>query len=186
MKVIIMGCGRVGEEVSRLMEGGGIDVTVIDADAVNLEHRAQFSGQTIRGVGFDREVLLSRDRERRRLCGHQPIGQRQHRGGPHCPQYFSCAACDCPPVRPAPGRDLPPPGPGDHLDDVVGRPTHQRAAGPYQPRTDVLFGRGEVSLVAIEIPSHLVGRTVSHVTVPGEINVVAITRQGEALMTTWH
>jgi len=46
------------------------------------------------------------------------------------------------------------------------------------------FGRGEVSLVAIDIPSHLVGRMVNHVTVPGEIFVVSIIRQGEALMTT--
>jgi trk system potassium uptake protein TrkA len=46
------------------------------------------------------------------------------------------------------------------------------------------FGRGEVSLVAIETPSHLIGRTVSQVTVPGEVAVVAITRHGEALMTT--
>jgi trk system potassium uptake protein TrkA len=48
----------------------------------------------------------------------------------------------------------------------------------------IYFGRGEVSLVAIEIPSHLVGRQVTHITIPGEISVVAINREGEAIMTT--
>ena len=33
MKVIVMGCGRVGEQVARLMSDENHDVTVIDYDA---------------------------------------------------------------------------------------------------------------------------------------------------------
>ena len=39
-----------------------------------------------------------------------------------------------------------------------------------------------MALVEAEVPSQLVGRSVSHVSVPGEIIVVAITRQGEAFL----
>jgi trk system potassium uptake protein TrkA len=46
------------------------------------------------------------------------------------------------------------------------------------------FGRGEVVLIMIEIPSHLSGRMVKHITLPGETNVVAITRRGQAIMPT--
>ena len=44
------------------------------------------------------------------------------------------------------------------------------------------FGQGQVALVEAEVPSQLVGRAVSHISVPGEIIVVAITRQGEAFL----
>jgi trk system potassium uptake protein TrkA len=44
------------------------------------------------------------------------------------------------------------------------------------------FGQGQVALVEAEIPSALAGRAVSHLSVPGEVSVVAITRQGEAFL----
>ncbi|MGH2524882.1 MAG: TrkA C-terminal domain-containing protein, partial [Anaerolineales bacterium] len=47
------------------------------------------------------------------------------------------------------------------------------------------FGNGEVAIVEIEAPLQLVGRTVNHLTVPGELHVTAITRQGKALLPTF-
>ena len=44
------------------------------------------------------------------------------------------------------------------------------------------FGRGEVSLVVIEAPPQLAGRSVHHLSIPGEIVVVSITRDGQALI----
>jgi hypothetical protein len=44
------------------------------------------------------------------------------------------------------------------------------------------FGSGEVSLVAVEAPPRLVGRVVRDITVAGEISVVAIVREGKALL----
>ncbi len=44
------------------------------------------------------------------------------------------------------------------------------------------FGQGQVEIVEAEVPPHLVGRSVSQVSVPGEIIVVAITRDGEAFL----
>jgi len=59
MKVIIMGCGRVGVQLSRLMDSEGHDVTVIDPDAKNLANLgAEFKGHKLNGVGFDRDVLI--------------------------------------------------------------------------------------------------------------------------------
>ena len=59
MKVIIMGCGRVGEQVSLLMANEGHDVTVIDFDEVALARLGtNFKGRRIKGVGFDRDVLI--------------------------------------------------------------------------------------------------------------------------------
>src|SRR6185436_6131115 len=60
MRVIIMGCGRVGEQVSRLLADEGHAVMVIDYDASALERLGPaFKGRTIKGVGFDRKILLA-------------------------------------------------------------------------------------------------------------------------------
>ena len=44
------------------------------------------------------------------------------------------------------------------------------------------FGAGEVQLLEIEVPSSLVGRNVRDLSVPGEVNVIAVTRDGRALL----
>jgi trk system potassium uptake protein TrkA len=46
------------------------------------------------------------------------------------------------------------------------------------------FGHGEVTLVVLEIPPHVVGRMVNQVVIPGEVDVVAITRDGVAFLPT--
>jgi trk system potassium uptake protein TrkA len=59
MKIIIMGCGRVGSQVSLLLVKHGHEVTVIDHDANALSKLgADFKGKIVRGIGFDRNVLL--------------------------------------------------------------------------------------------------------------------------------
>ncbi len=60
MKIIIMGCGRVGSQASQLLAKLGHDVTVIDHDN-NAPARLgpDFKGKVVPGVGFDRNVLLA-------------------------------------------------------------------------------------------------------------------------------
>src|SRR4030042_1042779 len=59
MKTIIMGCGRVGAEVSRLMSEEGHDVTVIDCDeGIRDRLGPDFRGNIVVGVGFYRDVLI--------------------------------------------------------------------------------------------------------------------------------
>lgn len=59
MKVIIMGCGRVGEQLARLLVDEGHQVVVIDYDERALARLGpNFKGQRINGVGFDRDVLM--------------------------------------------------------------------------------------------------------------------------------
>lgn len=58
MKVIILGCGRVGSTLARQMAGEGHDVTVIDRDTGAFRRLgAKFKGQKIVGPGTDMDVL---------------------------------------------------------------------------------------------------------------------------------
>ncbi len=59
MRVVVMGCGRVGASVADGLSRIGHDVAVIDRDETAfLRLSSEFSGQRVLGVGFDREVLL--------------------------------------------------------------------------------------------------------------------------------
>jgi trk system potassium uptake protein TrkA len=58
VKVVIMGCGRVGARVAGLLDHTGNDVTVIDTDSRSFRRLpAGFRGETIIGTGIDEDVL---------------------------------------------------------------------------------------------------------------------------------
>ncbi|HZA71324.1 MAG TPA: TrkA family potassium uptake protein [Propionibacteriaceae bacterium] len=53
-----MGCGRVGSTLARSLEKRGHTVAVIDMEVDAFRRLGpDFAGKTVRGVGFDREVL---------------------------------------------------------------------------------------------------------------------------------
>jgi trk system potassium uptake protein TrkA len=57
--IVIMGCGRVGSSLARSLERRGHTVAVIDVDTDAFRRLGpDFGGRTVKGVGFDREVLL--------------------------------------------------------------------------------------------------------------------------------
>lgn len=60
MRVVVMGCGRVGSSVADGLSRIGHDVAVIDHDG-DAFHRLspEFRGERVVGEGFDRDVLLS-------------------------------------------------------------------------------------------------------------------------------
>ena len=57
---VIMGCGRVGAALARTLGRGGHDVSVIDSDAAAFRRLGtEFEGQTVTGIGFDRDTLIA-------------------------------------------------------------------------------------------------------------------------------
>ena len=58
MNVIVVGCGRVGSQLATLLSVDGHNVTVIDKDSGSFRRLGTtFNGVTIRGLGFDEEIL---------------------------------------------------------------------------------------------------------------------------------
>lgn len=58
MHIVIMGCGRVGSMLATGLEKRGHSVAVIDVNVDAFRRLGQdFKGLTVKGVGFDREVL---------------------------------------------------------------------------------------------------------------------------------
>jgi trk system potassium uptake protein TrkA len=59
MRVIIMGCGRVGSELSNELVGDGHEVTVIDKNPeAFFRYPPGHGATTVVGLGFDRDVLM--------------------------------------------------------------------------------------------------------------------------------
>jgi trk system potassium uptake protein TrkA len=65
MHIVIMGCGRVGSSLARALERRGHSVAVIDLVQDSFRRLGpEFQGKTVKGVGFDRQVLVRAGIER--------------------------------------------------------------------------------------------------------------------------
>ena len=186
MRILIIGCGRVGAGLAKTLVVRGHSVTVIDKAPLAFEKLGDhFKGQTILGVGFDREVLLKAGIER--TDGVAVV----------------TSSDEANVVASRIARDI------FHVPRVVARLYDVRQAEIYQrlgiqtiaptgwginriadlllrSELDVIvsLGSGQVDLVEVEVPHLLVGRAVNELTLWGEIHVVAITRGGKAFLPT--
>ncbi|MBB4854384.1 trk system potassium uptake protein TrkA [Mycobacteroides chelonae] len=65
MRVVVMGCGRVGAALAGGLARIGHEVAIIDKEASAFNRLGpEFTGERIVGMGFDRDVLLSAGIER--------------------------------------------------------------------------------------------------------------------------
>ncbi len=184
MRVIIMGCGRVGEQLARLMSDQGHTVAVIDYDPAALDRLGEnFRGQKITGVGFDKDVLVKAGIEQADAFAATSASDNANVVAARIARQIFC------------------------VPRVVARLYDPRRAEIYQ-RLGLLtissstwgaerirellihseldpvltFGSGDVSMLSIEAPALLAGRMVKHLSIPGEIVVIAVTRQGQAFI----
>lgn len=58
MKLIVLGCGRVGARLAELMEEDGHQITIIDSDPNSFDRLPkEFGGRIVLGTGIDVDVL---------------------------------------------------------------------------------------------------------------------------------
>lgn len=184
MKVIVMGFGRIGSQVSKLLASQHHDVTIIDHDSSAGTHiDPDFKGRIIKGVGFDRKVLIQAGIEQAEAFVASStsdnvniVAARIARNIFHVPRVVA-RLYD--PLRAEIYQRL-------GLTTVSA--TNWAAERIYQELThtdlDVweTFGHGEVSLVHLEAPPQLIGRTVNQLNVHGEVMVISITRNEKAFV----
>jgi trk system potassium uptake protein TrkA len=184
MKTIIMGYGRIGSQVGKLLTEQQHEVTIIDHDS-DADGRLgpNFKGRIIRGLGFDHDVLIQagiEDAEAFVAASHSDnaniIAARIARNVYHVPRVVA-RLFD--PLR----AEI-----YQRLGLITISPNNWGAERILQELThtdlDVweTFGRGEVSLVRLDTPPLLIGRTVNQLNVPGELMVASITRNGQAFI----
>ncbi len=184
MRIIIMGCGRVGEQLARLLDEEGHQVVVIDYDPRALARLGpNFKGQKIAGVGFDRDVLVKAGIEQADAFAAASssdnaniVAARIAHNIFHVPRVVA-RLFD--PQRAEIYRRL---GMLTISSTTWGAERLRELLTSAELDPIISFGSGEVSLVNVEIPPQLVGRMVKDMTITGEIIIIAITRQGAAFI----
>jgi trk system potassium uptake protein len=186
MKIIVIGCGRLGGALAEKLCRRGVEVTVVDRDPAAFERLApSFSGSTVTGGGIDRETLLAAGIERADGLAAVTtsddiniVAARLARRMFHVPRVVS---------RLYDPRN-------EELYRRLGIQTISHVTWGASRIIELLcyskldtiksLGSGEVEVVEAEVPHLLVGRTVNELTVPGEIHVVAITLGGKSFLPT--
>jgi len=178
MKIIIMGCGRVGSQVSQLLVRHGHEVTVIDHDD-NAYARLglEFKGKIVHGLGFDRNILLEAGIETAEgfvaasaSDNANIVAARTARNIFHVPRVVA-RLYD--PVR-------------AEVYQRLGLKTISSSAWGAERIVEVVthadldslsvFSDGGATMVRLESPARLNGHRVAQMNIPGEVSVTAITR----------
>ena len=60
MHIVIVGCGRVGAELAKLLSSEGHNIVVVDKDPKSFSRLSKaFNGVSLEGNGYDIEILKS-------------------------------------------------------------------------------------------------------------------------------
>jgi len=186
MRLLIIGCGRLGAGLGQSLATNGHNVTLVDKDPLAFEKLGEkFKGQRLVGVGFDRQALVSAGIER--ADGLAAV----------------TASDEANVVAARIARDI------FHVPRVVARLYDVRQAEIYKRlglqtiaptnwgiqrisdlllysplETTAAIGSGDVEVVEVDLPLLLVGKTVRDLTVASEIHVVSITRANKTFLPT--
>jgi trk system potassium uptake protein len=186
MKIIIIGCGRMGAGLAQTLDQRGHQVVVVDKDPNASERLApSLRDRSIAGIGFDRAVLLKAGVER--ADGLAAV----------------TASDEANVVTARLARQV------FHVPRMVARVYDPRKAEIYQrlglqtistttwgvsriaellcySELDTVFslGNSQVELAEVDVPPLLAGRTVSELTMPGQVHVVGISRAGKTFLAT--
>jgi trk system potassium uptake protein TrkA len=186
MKIIIIGCGRVGAGLARNLSERGHAVIAVDKDPSAFDGLGStFKGQTVTGVGFDRDVLLRAGIERADGLAAVTKSDEVNAVTARLARQFFCVpqvvARLHEPRKAEIYRRL-----GIQTISPVAWGINRIAELVCHSRLDTILslGDGEVDVVEAEIPPLLVGRTVHELTVPSELAVLAITRGGKSFIPT--
>lgn len=184
MRVVIAGCGRHGAGLARELNQLGHTAAVIDMDPASFARLGPtFRGETFEGDAMDRETLLRAGIERADgLAAATNSDEVNVVIARLADQFFRV------PVVVA------------RLYDNAKADTYRRlglrTVAPVTWATQraiellthsyldtvVTLGNGQVDIVEVEIPPQVAGRTVSELSLPGELLLTAVTRSGKTFL----
>lgn len=183
MKILIVGCGRVGAELAQSVARQGHDVTIVDQNPNAFDRLGpDFAGRTVHGFSFDRSVL--------------------ERAGIQSADGFAAATSsdNANIIAARIARDI------FHVPNIVARLYNPNRREVYErlglqtvassswgaQRIEQLLlhpglidvetiGHGEVKLIEVQVPPAWIGLPARQV-LDGKASVIAITRAGRAFV----
>ncbi len=184
MKVIVIGCGRVGASLAQALSQRGDMVVVIDSDPTAFEQLGPaFKGRTIAGVGFDRDVLLAAGIEHADALAATTVSDEANVTAARLArQVFKVPRVAARVYDPRKAEIYhrlgiqtisPVAISTERLADLLG----------YSPMGALIsLGTGAVNVIEVDIPRQFHGRAVSELSSTGEFQLVALTRGGQTFL----
>ncbi|HSK23186.1 MAG TPA: TrkA family potassium uptake protein [Egicoccus sp.] len=186
MRIVVLGCGRVGAGLAAELDSRGASVAAVDHDAAALARLpSDFSGASVLGSVLDRDVLRRAGIERADaaavVTGDDAVNAvvalhcRRTLGVPQVvARLYDPARAEL--TRRLEIRTLSPVTWGiQGFADIL---------RPDRLHTVTRLGTGDVEVTDVRVPGLLGGRTAAELEVAGETRVVAITRHGRTVLAT--
>lgn len=181
MHAVIVGCGRVGAELARVLEGRGFTVSIIDKDESAFKERILpgFSGKQLVGVGFDRQILEEAGIREAQIFASVTRGDNTNivsaRIAKEHYNVDKVVALIYDPRRAQMYERL-----GISTVGTVAWATDQilARAMPTAESVEWTVGSGEVVVIGIPAPPPFIGRPIEDLRDPGKARLVALTRFG--------
>lgn len=184
MRVIIVGCGRVGANLANALSAERHNVVVIDRSPLSFGRLSrEFNGQMLTGVGFDREILEKADIE-----GADALAATTNSDNVNI--VVAVTAKETFKVPRVVARIYDPEAADIYRREGIPTVTptilaaNTMKAMIAHPRLVILsaLGSGEVKVIEAEVPKPLAGRMVQDLIVPGESMIHVVVRRGQAMI----
>lgn len=184
MRVIIVGCGRVGANLANALSAERHGVVVIDRDPLSFGRLSrEFDGQMLTGVGFDRAILEKADIE-----GADALAATTDSDNVNI--VVAVSAKETFKVPRVVARIYDPQAAEIYRREGIPTVSPTLLAANTMkvmiahPQIVVVstVGSGEVKLLQIEVTKPLAGRTVQDLTLAEEFLVHAMVRRGQAMI----
>lgn len=184
MKIVIIGCGRMGSGIAKNLIHSGHQVTVVDNDPQVFDRLGPaFPGQIVRGDALEEESFLSSGVTRAdglaAVTGSDMVNTVVARVARQKYRIPRVVARIHDPLNAEIYRRL-----GIQTVTNVDLGIIRISELLTFSHLDIVhsLGNGEVGIVALETPHMLAGHSVSDLSIPGEIRIVSITRSGKTFI----
>jgi trk system potassium uptake protein len=186
MRILVLGCGRVGSGVARELTARGLDVTAVDRDPQALDRLGEgFPGRTLRGT-----ILVASVLEDAGIASADAVAVVT--GDDAINAVIALAARRIHRVPTVVARLYDPRTAAIH--QRLGIRTVAPVTWGIQRIADLVVGAsvaptatlgvGGVEILEVRIPALFDGRTAAELQVDGEIDVIAVTRHGRTVLAT--
>jgi len=183
MYIIIVGCGRVGSELAKLLSGENNNVVVIDRKQSSFERLGKtFNGLTLLGNGFDLELLRQAGVEKAdALCALTNGDNTNLITAQVAKKIFKVPKTIARVYDPQRAHIYSALG----LDIISGTllfASMLRDKIIESRFSSYLIKTKDLGVIEIEVKDDLIGKTVADITIPGEFLVAAIRRMDEVII----
>jgi len=187
MYVIIVGCGRVGSELAKLLSAEGHDVVVIDKNPTAFERLGgTFNGLTLVGNGFSLSLLKQAGIEKAdAFCSVTNGDNTNLVSAQAAKKIFKVPKVIARVYDPARAHIYKALG----LDIISGTilfAAMLRDKIIESRFSSYLIETKELGVIEIEVKNNLVGKTIQDINIPGEFLVVAIRRLQDVIIPEPH